>query len=46
MQTDLSNLSSDEDTETLYHIYDRDLTNDHNDCWLNKVMIHANDPTD
>ena len=46
IQTDPSYSSSDEDTETQYHMSDRDLTNDHDDCRLNQVLIHPNDPTD
>ena len=46
MQTNPNYLSSDEDSQTQYHISDRDLINEHNKCWLNQVLIHPNDPTD
>ena len=46
IQADPVCLSRHEDTETQCHLSGRDLTNDHNDCWLNQVLIHLNDPTD
>ena len=46
MQTDPIFLPSDEDSETQHHIFDRDLTNGHNQCWLNQVLMHRNVPTD
>ena len=46
MQTDPISLSSDEDTEIQYHMSDRDLINDHAECWLNQVLTHPNDPRD
>ena len=46
MQTDPIYFSSNEDFETHYHISGQDLTIDHDECWLNQVLIHPNDPTD
>ena len=46
METYPIHLSSDEDFATEYYIFDRKLTNDHDECWLNQVLIHPKGPTD
>ena len=46
MQTDSIYLPSVEDIETQYPRSDRDLTKNHDKCWLKQVLIHPNDPTD
>ena len=42
MWTDPIYISSDEDTETQYHMSDRHLTNDQDDCWINQVLLYPN----
>ena len=46
MQKDLFYLSTEENTETQSHKSDQHLTNGHNECWLNQVQIHPNEPLD